>query len=182
MSADAGGRRFGDDCEIELHSVRVAAAPQDTPPFAVDAQTFEEDTNLILSTEQIIQEPKESVDELVREMVHARRPRPGDVVVKGGRPLRLLAVVHDIERKPTWREEWVAKALGGVFREAERRRVHSVAIPILGAIHGSLETGRFVELLAEALAGAQAKHLAKLWVVVPAGSGCEVLQLLQDTA
>ncbi|PSQ91983.1 MAG: hypothetical protein BRD57_03550, partial [Proteobacteria bacterium SW_6_67_9] len=36
---------------------------------------------------------------------------PGEVVVVGGRPLHLRAVIHDLDRVPTWREEWIVRAL-----------------------------------------------------------------------
>ena len=82
-------------------------------------------------------------------------------------PERLLhPVVHDLEQEPTWREEWVASALEEVLRQVGERSLRSLAMPMLGAVHGSLEGSRFVELLANALEGAALEHLKELWLLV----------------
>lgn len=52
-------------------------------------------TDLILSTESVIRESEECFETLVREMMEAPRMNPGSVSVRGKRPLRFLAVVHD---------------------------------------------------------------------------------------
>ena len=101
MRTNGNVRRFGDDCEIELQSVRVAAAPGDTPPFPVDAQTFEEDTNLILSAGPMIREPRESVDELVQEMMSATPARLQRLTELPGPAATLQLTITEIQIEQT---------------------------------------------------------------------------------
>ena len=103
---------------------------------------------------------------------------PGSVIPTGKHPLRLLAIVHDLDREPSWKEEWITGALDGIFREAESRKLRSIALPMLGTIHGSLEKQRFLVLLREALERSSPKHLARLWLMAPAGSTREILEML----
>ncbi len=51
--------------------------------------------------------------------------------MKGSGPVKLLAVVHDLNQDPSWKEEWVVKALEGIFREIEQRKLQSLALRFL---------------------------------------------------
>ncbi len=50
-----GGHHF----EMSLGSIRIVAAPKDSPPFQVDAVAAEEDTFIVLSADPVVREPKE---------------------------------------------------------------------------------------------------------------------------
>jgi len=150
-------------------ALRIVSCPEDAPPFEVDAVAAEEDTWLVLSADPVATEPEEGLEEILAAARQAQPEPPGSVVVLEGRPLRLLAVVHDLSREPTWREEWVASALAAILAECEARGIRSLALPPLGARHGSLAPPRFEELLAEALRAAPPLRLERLWLVVPPG-------------
>jgi hypothetical protein len=97
---------------------------------------------------------------------HAERSRqPGTVVVRGGHPLRLLAIVHDLAKAPSWREEWVASALDAVFAEVAARRLGSLGLPPLGCVHGRLPPAVFGALLRDALARSRPPTLRELWLI-----------------
>jgi hypothetical protein len=89
---------------------------------------------------------------------------PGSVVVQPGPPLRLLAVVHDLAREPSWREEWIDAALAGVMREVRKRQVRALALPVLGARHGRMPASAFAGLLRRALEAETPPSLARLWL------------------
>ena len=89
---------------------------------------------------------------------------PGAVVVRAGQPLRLLAVVHKLDETPSWREEWVARALDAVFREAGRRGLGALALPVLGGVHGKLDAARFWTLL-KASIEATTSRPARIWLI-----------------
>jgi hypothetical protein len=173
-------RQVPDDhhSEISIGSVRVFVAPEEWPPFVVDAVAAEEDTYLVLSADPEIQETHENPERLMAEVLETAPAEPASVIVKGEKPFWLLAVVHDLNREPSWKEEWIASALDRIFREAESRKLRSIALPMLGTLHGSLEKQRFLVLLREALERSGCKHLARLWLVVPAGTTREVLGML----
>jgi hypothetical protein len=164
--------------EIWIGSVRIFVAPQDIPPFIVAAIAEEEDTYLVLSADSEVQETLEDPERLMTELLKTSPLTPGTVIPTGKHPLRLLAIVHDLDREPSWKEEWITGALDGIFREAESRKLRSIALPMLGTVHGSLEKQRFLGLLREALERISPKHLAQLWLMVPAGSTREILEML----
>jgi hypothetical protein len=171
--------RGGYPREISLGSLAIVAAPKDSPPFTVDAVAFEEDTFLVLSADRKVRAPTEPLVRLMTRVIETQPKTPGSVLVKGKAPLRLLAIVHDLNQDPSWREEWVASALDGIFREAESRRLQSIALPFLGTLHGSLEKERFIKLLRSALERTSPTHLKRLWLVVPAGTRSRILEMLK---
>jgi len=169
-------------CEISRGSLSIVAAPKQSPPFPVNGLAFEEDTFLVLSADPVVRPPKESLMRVMTRVIETRPQTPGSVLVKGKRPLRLLAIVHDLNQDPSWREEWIANALDRILAEAETRRLRSIALPFLGTLHGSLEKQRFVVLLRDALERNPAIHLERLWLVVPEGSSSKILDILESNS
>jgi hypothetical protein len=161
-----------------MGSVRLFVAPKEWPPFLADALVEEEDTYLVFSADPEVQETREEPEELMAELLKTNPAVPGSVIVKEGQPLSLLAVVHDLNQEPSWKEEWIANALDRIFWEAESRKLRSLALPLLATLHGSLDRQRFLALLREALERSSPKYLARLWLVVPAGTAREVLGML----
>jgi len=153
--------------EMRHRSVQIIATPENKPPFRVDAVAAEEDTFLVLSAPPIVREPDEHPVRLMTRLIEMVPETPGTVLVKGKSPLRLLAIVHDLNQEPSWREEWVAKALQEIFREAEERNLRSIALPLLGTLHGSMKKERFAALLKSALEGRTPGHLERIWLVIP---------------
>ncbi|MDY7037104.1 MAG: hypothetical protein SV375_13190, partial [Thermodesulfobacteriota bacterium] len=131
--------RGGLQREISIGSLSIVTGPQDRPPFLVDAIAAEEDTFLILSADTRIREPNEHPVRLLTRLIETQPETPGSVLVKGGNPLRLLAIIHDFNQEPSWREEWIRSSLECIFREIESRRLESIALPLLGTLHGSFE-------------------------------------------
>jgi len=165
---------------IMIGSVQIFVGPENMAPHPVDAWAAEEDTYLLLSADPEVVEANEDLERVMAEVLATRPAEPGTVVVKGGHPLRLLAIVHDLNEEPSWKEEWVVSALEGIFQEAETRKLRSLALPLLGTLHGSLEKRRFLVLLREVLERRSPVHLTRLWLVVPAGTGSEILQMLES--
>jgi O-acetyl-ADP-ribose deacetylase (regulator of RNase III) len=102
------------------------------------------------------------------------------VIVREGVPLRFHAVIHDLSLEPTWREEWIFTALVGILREAERRGLRTLALPLLGTTHGTLDPSRAAQLLRAALAHVGPGSLQMLWLVAPAGTGPEAFDSLRE--
>ena len=167
-------------CEIFLGSVLIVAAPEDSRPFPVDAVAYEEDTFLVLSTDTRVRESEEHIVRLMTRVIEARPAELGKVLVKGKRPFKLLAIVHDLDQNPTWKEEWIESALEGIFREAESRELRSVALPLIGTLHGSLKKRRFIELLKMVLVRLKPCYLERLWLIAPVESNREIIELLKQ--
>jgi hypothetical protein len=164
---------------ISIGSVEIFVGPENMAPYPVDAVAAEEDTFLVLSADPEVFESHEDPDRVMAEVLQTRPEKPGTVVVKGEYPLQLLAIVHDLDRDTSWKEEWVVSALDGIFQEAENRKLKSIALPLLGTLHGSLEKKRFLVLLREALERKSPTHLMRLWLVAPEGTSLEILEMLK---
>ena len=112
-----------------------------------------------------IRYPDEGYDSLVNHMLVQQPLSPGNIIVKKTTPLRFFAIVHDIEQKPTWKKEWIARALEQLFYETERFKVKTLAMPLLGTIHGSMNDEDFIKLLLTTLPTGQLHSLKRIWLV-----------------
>ena len=186
MTADNQARqRFhliqgGLQCQTVFASLNVIAAPEKYPPFKVDAIAYEEDTWLMMSAEPEIADPPEHPIRLMTDLIEAQ-PRPaGSVVVRGKNPLQFLAIVHDVNQDPTWREQWVEACLEKIFKESEQRLLQAIGLPLLGTKHGRLEMKRFIFLLRRVLKRIAFKHLKHLWLVAPTPKNAYIINWLES--
>jgi hypothetical protein len=164
--------------EMKFGPIRIVAAPEKFPPFEVDARAYEEDTFLIMSADPVIAFPEEHPIRMWTQLIETQPEPIGSVRVKGQNPLRFLAIVHDVNQDPTWKEEWVETAIREIFREAEQRKLCTIGLPLLGTLHGTLQFRRFIELLGQVLKQTCINHLKRLWLIVPAGTNSdEILRL-----
>lgn len=171
-----GGRRSG----VAIGSVRIFAAPEDRPPFPVEAVVLEEDTYLVLSAGWDRIESDDHPVVILTEAFDAQPEEPGSVVVPGDSPLRFLAVVYDFDREPSWKEEWVERAIEGIFREAERRRLQTIALPFLGTKHGSLKKERFLLLLRKFFERNRSPYPLRVWLALPGETSPTIIDLLDE--
>jgi len=165
--------------EMVWKGIRIVAAPKDAQPFLTEAFAFEEDTYLVMSADPTVRDPKIPMIRIMSNLMETRPRAPGTVLVQGNSPVRLLAIIHDFNEDPSWREEWIENAFQGIFDAAERLRLRSLALPLLGTVHGSLDRRRSVQFLAESLQHRPLHGLLFLWLVVPTGEAREVLALLK---
>lgn len=165
--------------ETRWRGIRIAAAPKDSPPFLVDAFAFEEDTFLVMSADPTVRDPKIPLIRIMSRLIETRPHTPGTVLVQGHSPVRLLAVVHDFNEDPSWKEDWIKKAFQRIFEAAERLKLRSLGLPLLGTVHGSLDRDRGLQFLAEGLRFGTLPDLTRLWLVVPPAGVHEVLQSLE---
>lgn len=151
---------------IFLGSIQVFAAPEEHPPFPVEAVVKEEDTYLVMSAPVSFCPPTEHPIKLLTRLIETRPQEPGSVLVRGKWPFSFLAIVHDFNEEPSWREEWVASALERVFREVANLKLESIALPFLATRHGSLREERFLVLLREAFEKRPRENLKRLWLIL----------------
>jgi len=172
--------RSGHYSAISIGSIQIFVGPENMAPYPVDAWAAEEDTYTVLSADPEVQAINGDPEKVMAEAFRTQPAAPGSLLVRGKKPLQLLAIVHDLNEEPSWKEEWVASALDKIFHEAERRKLQAIALPLLGTLHGSLEKQRFIVLLREALERTSPTHLVRLWLVVPAGTTSEILEMLKS--
>jgi hypothetical protein len=159
--------------------VRIQPLPPGAAPlYLVDAVVVEEDTYRVLSADPVARETYEPAADLLSTAASTLPVPPGSVLVQDGSPLKFLAVVHDLNREPTLREEWVSGALIAIMKEADRRQLASLAVPTIGARRGSLTAERFAALISEAIGAVKSDHLKELWLLVAPSSSKAVLDVL----
>jgi hypothetical protein len=172
--------RWGYPRKIQIGSLTMVASLEKDPPFKVDAMAMEEDTFLVLSADKRVRHVSEPLIKVMTRVVNTRPRRPGSVIVQERTPLRLLAIIHDFNEEPSWREDWIASALEGIFHEAEKRMLGSIGIPFLGTLHGTMERERFLVLLRSSIENFSFQHLKRLWLVVPAGTGSKLFEVFES--
>lgn len=160
--------------------MEIYVAPPSRPPFEPAALVVEDDTYQVLGADTAARESYESVRRLRERAAQVEPEPPGSVQVRPGDPLRIHAIVHDLDLEPTWLEIWLVDALAAALGEADRRRLDSLALPMLGTLHGSLAPRRFVQLLRSTLDGTRCHHLRRLWLVVAPDTPAAIFDPLRE--
>ncbi len=158
----------------------IIAAPTAKPPFPIDAVVAEEDTFLVLSAEARVRKPEGSLLEIMTNVIETRPKTPGTVLLRGRTPIHLLAIIHDLNQDPSWREEWIQSALNRIFQISEQRKLQSIALPLLGTHHGTLEKKRFVVIFRHALKKIIPSYLQRIWLVIPSGTSMKTLEMIRS--
>lgn len=144
----------------------VIVAPHHQPPFPVQGLVLEEDTWFALSSSPTILEGREHPIRVMTDAWHAQPAIPGSVHIRDRHPFRLLAIVHDLSKDPTWRVEWIEEALRRSLEIAQERGLRALGIEPLGTIHGRFPVGEFDCLLNRVLTEMPMPEL-DLWRIDP---------------
>ena len=169
----------GLEARTERNGIRVEVAALDAPAPALDAVVVEDDTWAVLGADPQLNDPGVPLEQALKDAEGFQPWRPGSLVVREGQPVELLAVVHDLDQQPSWREEWITSSLEAVFTVAAERGLKTVAMPLLGTIHGRLPAERALALLREALDAQTEGWPRKLWLAVPRDAVRQALRALQ---
>lgn len=167
-------------CCIRFGPLQIVSTPESAPPFEVDALALEEDTFLIMSAARQVIEPQEHPIRIMTEAINFKPAPVGKVLIRGQKPLHFLAIIHDLNQRPSWKEEWISGALGEIFRLAEQRQLHRIALQPLGTIYGQLTIERFAVLLSAVLKSISFDFLRHVWLQVPIGVNQTLIRKLES--
>ncbi|MGB9498442.1 MAG: hypothetical protein ACKVE4_01550 [Dissulfuribacterales bacterium] len=92
----------------------------------------------------------------------------------------MMAVVHDVNQEPTWREKWIESALYEIFRQADSRQLSALGLPLIGTKHGKFKNHRFAALFSKAIKKSTFNHLKRLWLITPVPENVKLVQLLKN--
>src|SRR5687767_11659163 len=115
--------------------LRVIAQCPEKAPFSPNLTILEEDTHRVLTAPIELREHSGSLVSALDAVVRDPAVQPGSVI---RRHRSLLAIVHDLAADPTCRAEWIDVALRAALREADRDRARTIALPLLGTVHGRI--------------------------------------------
>jgi hypothetical protein len=166
------------DCTLTLGDLTIVAAPRDHPPFTCQAMVQEQDTLLILGEQSEITDPGKPAWYLANFLERSPAHVPGSVVVRGQAPVQLLAIVHDVDQEPTCTAATVQQAIHALFQVVQDKNISSLALPLLGTVHGRLTVQESLQLLHVALLANQPPCLRQLWLMLPSDSDCSCLAIL----
>lgn len=141
---------------------RLIKAPATAPPFQVDAIILEEDTGLVLSADTRIKDTQEHPIRLMTDLISAEVHQVGTAVFMKGRPHRIFAIVHDMDRTPHCCKEWVCSALEQCLKLCAQQEIESVAVQKLGCVHGKLDASWFEFQLQKVSATSELKQI---WLI-----------------
>lgn len=158
--------RGGLDSHVEITGTTVAVTPLDAPIPALDAVVMEDDTWGVLAADLMLQEGGLDLEDALDAVADFDPHTAGSVLLRASQPLELRAVIHDLDRTPTLQESWVRTALARVFHIADERALDTLAMPLLGTVHGRLEAARAVALVVAALEDRRHDRPRQLWLAV----------------
>ena len=125
----------------------------------------EEDTFLVLSGDTTL---PEKADHPIRVMTGVMEAEPrdgGSIVIERGQPPRLLAIIHDLNDEPSLQEPWLRDALTQIPLLARERGFRSLALPLLGTVHGRMGIQESWSLIESALS-ATPSTLERVWLQI----------------
>ena len=163
------------DCCIAFRHVSVTFAPATYQPFAPAAVVEEQDTYLIMGEQQEIVEPEQPAWVLANQLDTSPALSPGTVLRKGSQPLRLLAIIHDVEQSPTTTPEWIEKALATIFSIAEELSISSLKLPLLATSCHNFSESDFFKLLLRVVAQRSTDKPLKIWMPCKSDVACKPL-------
>ena len=165
----------------QINHVELAIAPAKLAPFPVGAVVEEQDTALILDESDEIRDPGQKppwfyANKLERQALLT----PGQVITRDTQPLRLQAIIHDLESEPICNELWIFQALQQTIDIAELRKIDSLRMPLLGCKFGKLLPSQFFAILLEIITRQRPAPINRLWLTV-AEEDCEKIFNLLST-
>ncbi len=163
---------------VRIGSIELVAAA--LPPFALDALVEEQDRFRLMRASFRIDPPREALGTLLDAVAEQQPLAPGAVISRGGRPLRLEAITHDLDADPICRGAWVDQALGRLFAVTEARRLGAIGLPIFGIRYGVLTPAESLRLLGSHLAAMEPQSLRRLWLRLPERSPIHTAEQLRE--
>lgn len=131
----------------------------------LDAIVEEQDTNLLLGPITDMREVRESYRTLIKQMQDQPARSPGEIIIKDQRPVRLLAVVYDLEQEPVCQTAAIKQVLADLMVEIQKHRFKVVAMPMLGTTYGPLGVEEFFNLLRDTISSRLA-YPEILWLTI----------------
>jgi len=166
--------------KVQIVQTDIYIAPNNCPPFSVKAIVEEQDTSLVLEPTDELPEYNDSrpvwyqANTLELQKVY----RPGEVIVKSYNPIRLSAIVHDLDCDPSWKIDWIKTAIKNIFSFCDEKQLASLALPLLGTQFGKLKNKAFLKLLVSHLLLNQSDYPQRIWLLVSADNCQRVSEIL----
>lgn len=171
---------FAEHYTTSVGPIEITVAPPEQPPWDVDVIVEEQDTSLLHGNTHVMRDTAESYETLISIMQRQAPLVPGQVIVRHTTPMRFIAIVYDIGKKPEYRLDWIATALEKLLHEMEIYQARSIAMPLLGVAYGRCPDTDFMDLLCTMLPAVRADYPEKLWLVTPMKEYRHIIAYLEN--
>lgn len=159
--------------------LRLVTAPWSSLyDLPVDAVVEEQDRYRILGLDGVLPEPvPESFPRLIHD-IDAETPAPlGALLRGGGRPLRLKAVLLDVDRGVEVQLEYLREVADRLCVFVDAASIRRLGLPLLGCVHGDASPELFANVFAPRL---RATRLETLYLLAGSNPVANTLQLLRN--
>lgn len=153
----------GRDKQLIINSVTLQVVAESLQPLPADIRVFEEDSHLVLTVDPVMRFTPEHPIRLMTSVMKAKPRTPGTIVVNRK---SWYAIIHDLDRDPTWRPEWIEQAYRNTLTLAEEKDIQRLGLPLLGSVHGSFPAAASLTMLTEMMHSFTFRHLRKILVLV----------------
>jgi len=155
--------------KITINHIDIHIAGEQHLPFPVSAVVTEQDTSLILEPDDEIRDPGNDKPAwyMANTLEYQALHKPGDIILKSGSPDKLWAIVHNLDFTPSWRSEWIARALENILELSRKKPISSIRLPVLGSQFGHFKLTEFITLLVKILNTCEPTNLQRIWLLVP---------------
>jgi hypothetical protein len=166
-------------CAARIGAIAIYSAPREHPPFDCQAMVVEQDTNLILGEQTTLVEPNKPAWYLANTLERDQPVyKPGDVIIKRGPPMQLLAVIHDIEQQPSCDNDSLKLAWQNLMTIVTQNNIKTLATPALGSVYGKIKLEESLRLLGQAIHDYTPPCLEKIWLILPAHQQIDLAAVL----
>ena len=148
----------------KLHGITVSLVEQDAPLPMGAQRVFEEDTHLVLTGDPVVEAPVAHPIRIMTDILDSKPRTPGMLVMEQ----YWYAVVIDLDRDELCRPEWVEQACEQIFYQTAKQAVPTLAMPLLGNVHGPLPAADSLNLILSTLTATEKTGLNHLQIEVPA--------------
>ncbi len=170
-----------DRFRCQFADIEIAVASAQFPPFSANAVVEEQDTSLVLGESNEITDPgNKPVWYFANKLQSLAALTPGEIIVRKSRPVRIQAIVHDLDQEPTCQEVWVEQAIEKIISVTNTHTIYSLQMPVLGTRYGDLETTQVILFVLKTLTLQRPTALRKLWLVTTEQECESVFQLLNS--
>ena len=136
----------------------------DPATLDVDAVVEEQDTHRLLGQSPVVKVTIESFPALITKMEEQVPEEPGNIIVKLAQPMLLIAIVYDVEKNPIVQEEWIEKAFQNILVLCEKKKIRTLAMPLLGSAHSGIHQEKTFEILQNTLMNNRTGYPGKILV------------------
>ncbi len=139
------------DFWAEIAGVEISASIYFQPHDLPEVTVIEDDTCMVLNADPEFIEPRESLWN-IRTKISRSPPYPvGSLVTIANNPLRLAALVYDLNQSPICTLDGITSALKQILHFIDERQLKSMVMPVLGAKYGNISFYQFIAMLTSEL-------------------------------